>query len=85
MLVLLDFSQPFELECDANGVGIGAVLFHAKHLISYFSENLGGARLNYFTYDNDFYEIVCALDYWSHYLRASHFIFSLRSQIVKVH
>ena len=43
ILVLPDFSQPFELHNDASKVGIGAVLSQAGKLVAYFSEKLTGS------------------------------------------
>ena len=40
ILVLLDFSKPFVLECDALGEGTGAVLKQGQHPIDFESMKL---------------------------------------------
>ena len=83
LLVLLDFSKTFEIECDASGVGIGAVLMQHRKPIAYFSEKLGGATLNYPTYDHELYALVLALQTWQHYLWPKEFIIHTDHQSLK--
>jgi hypothetical protein len=69
-------TDPFELEVDASGFAMGAVLSQKKtdskkHPITYYSKTLSTAERNYDVYNLELLAIVNALDHWRPYLAGS--------------
>ena len=83
MLALPNCAKTFEIECDASGIGIRAILMQGGRPIAYFSEKLNGASLNYPTYDKEIYALVRALENWQHYLWPKKFIIHTNHKSLK--
>lgn len=83
VLALPDFDKIFLVECDASGVGVGAVLSQEKRPVAFFSEKLSEARQKWSTYDQEFYAVYRALRQWEHYLVQREFILFTDHQALK--
>src|SRR5882762_7245729 len=77
-------NKPFELEVDASGFALGAVLLQRKednkrHPIGYYSSTLSEAERNYDIYDLELLAIVKALRNWRPFLAGSPHIITVHT------
>jgi hypothetical protein len=63
VLALPDFTKVFEIEIDALDHGIGAVLLHDKHPLSFLSKALGPQTSMLSTYEKEALAIIMAVDH----------------------
>jgi hypothetical protein len=76
VLIQPNLTKPFELEVDASGFALGAVLTQRgdngkKHPISYYSTTLTEAERNYDIWDLELLAVVKGLRHWRAYLAGS--------------
>jgi len=83
VLALPDFSKPFIIECDASGVGIGAVLMQGKQPIAFLSKALKGKALYMSTYEKELFALVTAVQKWRPYLLGQPFLVRTDQQSLK--
>ncbi|CAL9013125.1 unnamed protein product, partial [Prunus brigantina] len=84
VLILPDFSKTFELHCDASKVTTTKKQKDdGKSPSSFYCEKLNSSKVNYSTYDVQFYAIVQAFKHWSSYLAHNEFILFIDLEVLK--
>jgi hypothetical protein len=83
VLRLLDFEQPFVVECDASGTGLRATLSQNDQPITFFSEALKGSVRALSTYDKEMLAVVKAVRKWQSYLLGKPFVIKTDHQSLK--
>jgi hypothetical protein len=73
VLQMPDFSKPFVVDCDASGVGFGAVLHQTAGPLAYFSKPFVTRHLKLAAYERELIGLVQAMRQWRPYLWGCHF------------
>ncbi|XP_075083417.1 uncharacterized protein LOC142167156 [Nicotiana tabacum] len=86
-MVTPEWSQPYEIMCDASDVAVGAVLGQRKDKmfrpIYYANRTLNDAQVNYDTTEKEFFVVVFAFDKFRSYLVGSKVIVHMDHSALK--
>ena len=72
ILILPRLNEPFQVETDASGYGVGGVLAQERKTdwlpVAYFSQRLSKCERNYSTSEKELYAIVLSVEYFRQFL-----------------
>lgn len=82
-LALLNFNEPFTIESDALGDGIGIVLTQQGKLVAYLSRVLGVSKQSWSIYAKEMLAVVIAIKTWRPYLMGQKFFIQIDQHNLK--
>lgn len=83
VLQMPNFDEEFDMECDVSRNGIGAVLTHQGHPITFYSQNLKGKSLSYSAYEKEMLPILSIVRKWRQYLLGRRFTIRTYQKSIK--
>lgn len=83
VLALPNFAEPFTIETDASGTGLGAVLMQNGKVIAYYSSALGPKNACLSVYEKEALAVLEAIKKWRHYLLGGKVIIKTDHQSLK--
>jgi transposase InsO family protein len=83
VLAMPNFAEPFILETDASGTGIGAVIMQQGKALAYYSSSLCPRNAALSVYEKEALAIIEALKRWRHYFLGSKLIIKTDHQSLK--